>query len=282
MLSHPQFQPVRPFLKWAGGKQRLLPQLLPLLPLRGRLIEPFVGAGSVFLATDYESNLLNDANPDLIAVWVALKERPREFTERSAHYFTPQYHSEEAYKHVRDQFNQSTDRFERAVRFLYLNKFGFNGLFRVNKGGIFNVPYAWHKALPRFPLEELERAAGRLKTCTFLNGGYKAAIEEAGYGDVCYCDPPYAASSKGASFSAYTQDGFGWEDQRELVKAAEEAAFRGATVLVSNHDTPETRRLYRGWHIHELAVRRSIGSSQSGREMARELVAVLSSAAKRS
>lgn len=275
MLSHPQFQPTRPFLKWAGGKQRLLPQLLPLLPLRGRLIEPFVGAGSVFLAADYDRYLLNDANPDLIAVWVALKERSREFTELSASYFTSEYHSEEAYKRVRDEFNQATDRYERAIRFLYLNKFGFNGLFRVNKGGTFNVPYAWHKTLPRFPLEELEGAAARLKTCTFLSGGYKAAIEEAGYGDVCYCDPPYASSASGPSFTAYTQDGFGWEDQQELVRVAEEAVERGATVLVSNHDTPATRELYKDWDIHELSVRRSIGASGSSRRKAGELVAVL-------
>lgn len=274
MLSHPQFQPARPFLKWAGGKQRLLPQLLPLLPLRGRLIEPFVGAGSVFLAADYDRYLLNDANPDLIAVWVALKERPREFIEASATYFTPEYHSEQAYKRVRGEFNEATDRFERAVRFLYLNKFGFNGLFRVNKLGLHNVPYAWHKVLPLFPLAELEGAAAKLKLCTFLNGGFKAAVAEAGFGDVCYCDPPYASSTKGASFTAYTQAGFEWEDQQELVQVAEAAVQRGATVLVSNHDTPATRELYRGWEIHELAVRRSIGRSDSGRGMTRELVAV--------
>ncbi len=275
MLSHPQFQPVRPFLKWAGGKQRLLPQLLPLLPLRGRLIEPFVGAGSVFLAADYDRYLLNDANPDLVAVWVALKERPREFIEFSAAYFTPEYHSEQAYKRVRGEFNEATDRFERAVRFIYLNKFGFNGLFRVNKAGLHNVPYAWHKVLPRFPWVELEAAAARLKRCTIWNGGYEPVMAEAGYGDVCYCDPPYAPSNHGASFTAFTQGGFGWDDQRELVKAAEEAADRGAVVLVSNHDTPATRELYRGWDVHSTCVRRSIGASDAGRGHVHELLAIL-------
>lgn len=275
MLSHPQFRPTRPFLKWAGGKQRLLPQLLPLLPLKDRLIEPFVGAGSVFLAADYDRYLLNDANSDLIGVWVALKERPREFIASSAAYFVPEYHSEAAYKLVRDEFNQATDRFERAVRLLYLNKFGFNGLFRVNKRGLLNVPYAWHKSLPRFPMAELEGAAARLRACTIHSGGYKAVLQEAGPGDVCYCDPPYAPSVSGESFTAYTDVGFDWNEQRELVKAAENAVARGAVVAISNHDTPATRELYKGWKLHELSTWRSMSSRQSGRRAVRELVAIL-------
>lgn len=275
MLSHLQFQASRPFLKWAGGKQRLLPQLLPLLPIRGRLIEPFVGAGSVFLAADYDRYLLNDANPDLIAVWVALKERPKEFIEAAGRFFTEEHRCEEAYFRVRADFNAAGDRFERAVRFIYLNKFGFNGLYRVNRAGMHNVPYARPASLPRFPVVELETAALKLRVCTFTNGGYKAAMSEAGFGDVCYCDPPYSPSSGGASFTAYTEAGFSWNDQRELVRAAEEAVSRGATVVVSNHDTPETRELYRGWELTSVSVLRSIGSSAASRGKVSELVAKL-------
>lgn len=276
MLSHPRFQSARPFLKWAGGKQRLLQHLLPLLPLRGRLIEPFVGAGSVFLAADYDSYLLNDANADLIGVWVALKERPREFITASSAYFTHEHSSAEAYLRIRAEFNQASDRFERAARFLYLNKFGFNGLFRVNRRGEYNVPYAWHKKPPQFPLRELEAASAKLGSCMFMNGDFGAAVAEAGYGDLCYCDPPYAPTQSGDSFTAYTEAGFGWQEQCRLVELAREAVKRGAAVAISNHDTAQTRSLYEGWTIHALSVRRSIGSNPESRKTVPELLAVLS------
>lgn len=276
MFTHPQFHPSRPFLKWAGGKQRLLPQLLPRLPLRGRLIEPFVGAGSVFLAADYDRYLLNDANADLMAVWVALKQRPREFVEASSAFFVEEYRSEDAYRQVRADFNASADRFERASRFLYLNRFGFNGLYRVNRDGFHNVPYAKPMALPRFPHEELQAAAAKLSSCKFMLGDYKAAMADAGYGDVCYCDPPYAPSAVGDSFTAYTEGGFSWADHRELVLAAEDAVGRGATVVISNHDTPATRELYSGWEIVQVSVRRSISSKSSSRGEVSEILATLS------
>lgn len=142
MPTHPpssQLSPSKPWLKWTGGKGRLLPQLLPLLPTANRLIEPFVGAGAVFLAANYDAYVLGDGNPDLMAAWVALKERPREFCERASAFFASAYHSKEAYLRVRADFNEAIDSFERAVRLLYLNKFGFNGLYRVSKRGVFNL-----------------------------------------------------------------------------------------------------------------------------------------------
>jgi len=128
MLKHPQhLAPSRPFLKWLGGKGRLLPTLLPLLPPGSRLIEPFVGAGAVFLGSSYPAAILGDANPDLAAVWVAIKERPREFVARASELFSDGNRSPEAYLRIRSEYNEAVDRFERAVRFMYLNKFGFNG-----------------------------------------------------------------------------------------------------------------------------------------------------------
>ncbi|SCK18443.1 DNA adenine methylase [Variovorax sp. HW608] len=265
----------RPFLKWAGGKTRLLQSLLPYFPTGARLIEPFVGAGSVFLATDYPAYVLNDANPDLVATWVALRERPRQYIRDASSLFCDANHSQARYLELRDEFNASADRYRRAVLLPYLNKFGFNGLYRVNRAGGFNVPYGKPASLPLFPFDAAAVAAERLKRAVVLGGDFAAAIEMARPGDVIYCDPPYLDSESGASFTAYTAEGFSLEDHQRLVVAAKRAASRRATVLISNHDTEETRDLYRGLELHPLKVERSISASNAGRGACGELLAIL-------
>lgn len=264
----------KPVLKWSGGKSRLLKQLLPLLPPGKRLIEPFVGAGSVFLGTDYDSYVINDANADLMAMWAALQARPREYMERASAMFVDENRSLEAYASIRARFNAEVDSFERAVLLPYLNRFGFNGLFRVNSKGVFNVPFGKPKRLPLFPWDAMEAASRKLQRCLVLNGGFKAAVQMAGEGDVVYCDPPYVDDAA-PSFTQYTSARFGMAQQRELVHACEAAVERGATVLVSNHDTVTTRALYAGWDIHEVSVRRSVAAKGESRGVARELVASL-------
>lgn len=275
MLTHPQNHSSRPFLKWAGGKQRLLKHILPHLCPAARLVEPFVGAGAIFLAADFDSYLLNDANADLVALWTALRERPREFVRAAEALFVPANHSQEAYLRIRAEFNACSDRFERAVRLLYLNRFGFNGIFRVNSRGVFNVPYGRPVAMPTFPADELEAAAQKLARATILSGGFEGAMEESGAGDVVYCDPPYSDSSTGKSFVGYTESGFGQREHMALEAAARRAADRGASILISNHDTPSTRALYDGWEVHSLSVRRSVAAAAAGRVEAKELLAVL-------
>ena len=253
----------------------MLPTLLPLIPDGKRLIEPFVGAGSVFLASDFPEYVINDANPDLVAVWVALKSRPGEFMALASQYFTAQYHSQEAYLQVRADFNAKVDRFERAVRLPYLNKFGFNGIYRVNRSGQFNVPYGHPKTLPNFPWSAMEAAAEKLSRCTVHGGGFETAIELAGPGDVVYCDPPYLDSADGKSFTGYTGHAFGIVEHEALVAAGLRAVERGATVLISNHDTLQTRRLYAGWDLDTLEAFRSVSAAGGARGVAKELVARL-------
>jgi DNA adenine methylase len=265
----------KPYLKWTGGKVRLLPILLPLLPAGSkRLIEPFVGAGSVFLGTDYDSYVINDANPDLVSAWVALQARPRQYIQRAAAIFVEENRSREAYLALRERFNAETDAFERAVLLPYLNRFGFNGLFRVNSKGAFNVPYGQPKVLPRFPWEAMEAASRKLERCTVLNGGFRGAIELAGEGDVVYCDPPYV-DDETPSFTQYTAARFGMHQQRELVAVCEQAVHRGATVLISNHDTPSTRELYADWKVVPVSVRRSVSAKVEARGTVGEVVAIL-------
>jgi DNA adenine methylase len=198
-----------------------------------------------------------------------------EYTERAASFFTEAHRSKEAYLHVRGEFNGLTDRFERAVRLPYLNKFGFNGLFRVNRSGIFNTPYGAPTTVPKFPLEQIEAASRKLARCSVLNGGFAAAMELARAGDVVYCDPPYLDSSAGASFTGYTAEAFGLSQHEDLLECATRAVQRGAHVMISNHDTPETRRLYQGWDITSLSVGRSISAAASYRKHVAELVAGL-------
>ncbi|WP_431102947.1 DNA adenine methylase [Roseateles noduli] len=265
----------KPLLKWPGGKQRLLSQLLPLLPPGSRLVEPFVGAGSVFLAASYDQYVISDANSDLVTMWVALKERPNEYATRASAFFVEEHRSQDAYLRVRAEFNGLVDRFERAVRLPYLNRFGFNGLFRVNRSGAFNTPYGKPAKVPTFPWEQVEAAAAKLERCLVLNGGFAAAMELAGDGDVVYCDPPYLDSETGASFTAYTVDAFGMEQHERLVECARQAVSRGAHVLISNHDTPEVHELYGGWDVCAVEVRRSVAAGSGSRGIAREVVARL-------
>jgi len=229
----------------------------------------------VFLAADYDAYVINDANPDLVAMWAALQARPRKYISRAAELFCETNHSREAYIDIRAQFNSEMDAFERAVLLPYLNRFGFNGLWRVNSSGQFNVPYGQSKVVPKFPWDAMEAASRKLHRCLVLNGGYRGAIDLAGEGDVVYCDPPYVDDAV-PSFTQYTSTRFGMSEQQELVRACECAVDRGATVLISNHDTPTTRELYAGWHIETVCVRRSIAATADARGLARELVACLS------
>lgn len=265
----------KPFLKWSGGKQRLLTELFHHLPPGRRLIEPFVGAGSVFLGLSYDRYVINDANADLMAVWAALQARPQDFIERSRLLFIEANRSDESYRRIRSQFNSETDRFERATLLPYLNRFGFNGLFRVNQSGQFNVPYGRPAKVPGFPLAEMEKAAKKLGQCTLLCGGFRFAMEQATLGDVLYCDPPYLPSANGKSFTAYGSSGFSLSDHQDLLDAGLKAARRGATVVISNHDTPQAKELYRGWQLTTVSVRRSISAQATSRGMVSELIAVL-------
>lgn len=249
---------------------------MPLLPPGRRLIEPFLGAGSVFLASNYDSYLLGDANPDLVAMWVALKQRPREFCERAATFFTPVHHDKNAYLRLRDAFNSCEDSFERACLLPYLNAFGFNGLYRVNRQGKFNVPYGDPKRLPLFHWDRYSAAADKLQSATVLNGGFAGTLEHAGGGDIVYCDPPYLDAETGtASFVAYTQGRFSLQAHQRLLECCKQAASRGATVLISNHDTPEVRDLYSGLRIETVSVRRSVAARSEARGLTSELVAIL-------
>lgn len=263
----------KPFLKWAGGKTRIVDRIRAALPPGRRLVEPFVGSATVFLHTDYPTALLADRNADLIRVYQQLRRDGDGFIARCAAYFTPENNTPQRYYHWRAVFNATTDPAERAALFVYLNRHGFNGLSRVNAAGQWNVPFGRYAA-PRLPAAAMAAFAAKAARALIVPGDFRTVLASAQRGDVVYCDPPYVPLSETARFTGYTAGGFSGEDQRELAAWARRLAARGLPVLISNHDTPWTRELYGDAALTSFAVRRSIAAHGARRGPVPELLAL--------
>ena len=265
----------RAFLKWAGGKYGLADVINKMLPKGDRLIEPFVGAGSIFLNTNYDHYLLNDINQDLINLYQTLKENPQYFIDEAEKLFSPKNNDSDIYYGLRAEFNKTTDIFYRSLLFLYMNRHGYNGLCRYNKSGGYNVPFGKYKK-PYFPKEELWFFAEKAQKATFVCQGYRETMEAAVKTDVIYCDPPYVPLSKTASFTSYAGNGFGLDEQADLANAAEEMSNNnGSAVLISNHDTIWTRKIYENADkLKAIKVARTISQKASNRKKVGELLAL--------
>jgi DNA adenine methylase len=263
----------RAFLKWAGGKYGLCDVINKILPKGDRLIEPFVGAGSVFLNSNYEHYLLNDINQDLINLYNIVKENPQTFIADAARYFTPEFNQEKIYYQLRAEFNASTDKYFRSLIFLYMNRHGYNGLCRYNKSGGYNVPFGRY-VRPYFPENEMLFFAEKAKKATFICNGYRETFAHAKSGDVIYCDPPYVPLSKTASFTSYVGNGFGLDEQADLANIAEEVtADKNISVVISNHDTIWTRKIYEHANKQKtIQVARTISQKAAKRTKVAELL----------
>lgn len=265
----------RAFLKWAGGKYSLCDVISKMLPKGQMLIEPFVGAGSVFLNTDYERYTLNDINQDLINLYKILQVKPDSFIKDAQKYFSPEYNDADTYYQLRSDFNDSKDSYFRSLIFLYMNRHGYNGLCRYNKKGGYNVPFGKYKR-PYFPESELNFFAEKAQKATFVCEGYRQTFERSNAGDVIYCDPPYVPLSKTASFTSYAGNGFGLDEQADLAIAAEEVSTeKKVSVVISNHDTIWTRKIYEhASKIKSIKVARTISQSATKRKKVAELLAL--------
>lgn len=265
----------RPFLKWAGGKTSLIPAIQSLAPGDARrLVEPFVGSGAVALNSSYRQILIADANRDLIDLYRELKRDGEEFIAECARLFVPENNYPHTYYQLRDEFNTADTRRRKACLFVYLNRHGYNGLCRYNASGGFNVPFGRY-VRPRLQREAMLAFHAALQNCTLRCADFRDVLAEAGEGDLVYCDPPYVPASATANFTDYAKGGFGLPDQIDLANCCREAARRGAHVIVSNHDTAETRELYReADECHSLSVRRRISCDAAKRGNARELLVV--------
>lgn len=266
----------RAFLKWAGGKYGLMENITQVLPSGNRLVEPFVGAGSVFLNTDYEEYLLNDVNQDLINLYKLIQTNAEDYIKESRKLFTSEFNDKERYYDIRAAFNASSDPFERSLLFLYMNRHGYNGLCRYNLKGGYNVPFGRYKK-PYFPESELWAFAEKSQKAVFTCECYRETFKKAGQGDVVYCDPPYAPLSPTASFTSYSGHGFKLKDQEDLALLAESSVERDIPVIISNHDLELTRGLYKNAELEILQVKRTISQKAGKRLKVNELLALYQS-----
>lgn len=267
----------RPFLKWAGGKFSLLSELDQHIPAGNRLIEPFVGGGSVFLNSDkHECFLLADVNPDLINLYTMLDVDHIRVLSFAQELFK-RASNEDAYLELRSEFNsQRLSAPERAAAFLYLNRHCFNGLMRYNRSNQFNVGYGSYAA-PYFPAEEVKAFKSRSHKCVFMTAGYRQTLSLAGDGDVVYCDPPYEPLPGTDGFTSYSGAGFSWADQVALAECCVAAHQRGAKVVISNSSAPKVSELYEqhGLKIHHVSARRAMSSKPGTRSAASDIIATL-------
>ncbi|MDC9590280.1 adenine-specific DNA-methyltransferase [Xenorhabdus sp. XENO-10] len=264
----------RAFLKWAGGKYPLVDDIKHHLPEGDCLIEPFVGAGSVFLNTDYDSYILSDINSDLINLYDTVKSRADEFINHARPLFSSEFNTSENFYRLREEFNESKDPFRRSTLFLYLNRHCYNGLCRYNSRGEFNVPFGRYKK-PYFPEHELYWFAEKSQKATFICQHYEIALNNAPKGSVVYCDPPYAPLSATANFTAYHTNSFNLLDQENLAKIAYHlSSQKGIPVLISNHDTLMTREWYHQASLYIVKARRTISRNILARSKVDELLAL--------
>lgn len=266
----------RPFLKWAGNKFRLLQHILPHLPSGNRLIEPFAGAAALTMNSEFSKYWLNDLNRDLVLVYRALKKHPRKFITHCEHYCSPKFNNKLSFYDLREQFNHSTDPFERAVLFIYLNRHGYNGLCRYNSSGIFNVPFGQYDKI-YLPYKAMMNFAKRAKQVKLTHQSFEKIIKQAEIGDVIYCDPPYAPLSDTANFTQYSKQDFRWDAQEHLVELAENLQKKGISMLISNHYTDETLELYKNAEIISFEVPRFISCKGENRRKVKELLAIYQS-----
>lgn len=270
------------FLKWAGGKYKLLPKLIPLLEsledknVKQTFIEPFLGSGTVFLNFNKVNNfILNDTNKDLIKIFQSLQE-DNNFVEKASLYFKDINNDQDFFKKIVLQFNQLATPEQRAQMFIYLNKHCFNGLMRFNKSGYFNTPFGKYKSVA-FPENSLNVMKNKIisNNVSFLSRSFEIILENSGFGDIVYCDPPYVDIDEQVSFKQYGKDIFGLEEQKMLAQLAWEAAQRGAKVVISNHFTDMTKKLYKNCSSYEVVdVKRTISSKGDDRKTVKEILAV--------
>lgn len=265
-----------PFLKWAGGKGQLLRQYEAFFPDKfNNYLEPFVGGGAVFFHL-YSTGRLNngkriiliDSNDELVNCYRVIKEN----VERLIGFLNNSKFKniEKIYYKIRKQ--EPADKVERAARTIYLNKTCFNGLYRVNSRGKFNVPFGKYKNPMICNADNLRAVSIALKNVEILCDDFTACLEFAKRGDFVYFDPPYQPLNKTSSFTSYTKEPFNGDNQKRLAELYYKLDKRGCKIMLSNSDTRFIAKLYSGFKIKKVLAKRAINCKASGRGEINELV----------
>lgn len=273
-----------PFLKWAGGKTQLLPKISKVVPQSyTRYFEPFLGGGAVFFYM-ISNNILRseahliDSNKELINTYNVIKSNVEELIMILSKY-QEEYNKSpvKSYYDLRDKFDRNSTNIEKAARTITLNRTCYNGLYRVNRNGEFNVPIGRYKKPVICDSKNLRNVSlilRSLESHLYSEDYQKILINDAEVGDFIYLDPPYNPTTSTANFTGYTHAGFTERDQERLAKTFSELDMRGCKVLLSNSDTEYVRELYIDYakNIHQVNVRRSINSKTSKRTGYTELL----------
>ncbi len=262
-----------PFLKWAGGKSQLLLPILARIPAQvpGTYVEPFIGGGAVFFELARLGRIkharLSDRNPELVNAYVAVRDRVEDVIEALR-----DHQNDEAYYYrVRDLDPQKLGVAERAARTIFLNRVGYNGLYRVNSGGRFNVPFGRYRNPRICDADGLRRASHVLSIADIRVADFGETCSIVTAGDVVYLDPPYVPVSKTASFTSYSGR-FDEAEHKRLAEVFRELVEVGAFVLLSNSDTKLSRELYTGFKITTVEATRAINSKGDKRGVVREVL----------
>lgn len=268
----------KPFVKWAGGKRQILDKLIKYVPEDfNTYYEPFVGGGALFFELSPKNAVINDSNEELINVFRCIKDEEKltkmcnELNHHEAN------HSEEYYYKIRNidrdknKFNRLSD-YKRAARTIYLNKACFNGLYRVNSKGEFNVPFGKKLKVNTYDGQNIGiiHAYLNFNNIKILSIDFEEAVKDAKEGDFIYFDPPYDSDT--STFNSYTEDGFSKDEQIRLSNVFKNLSDRGCYVMLSNHNTILINELYKDFYIHKITAKRNINSNGKKRGKVEEVI----------
>ncbi len=261
--------PPRSFLRWAGSKRRLIPHLAAQCPdAPARYVEPFVGSGALFFHLQPAAAVLGDLNRELMLTYACVRDHP----EAVHTALTRIRRGSRSYYKLRATNPRHLAPLDQAARFIFLNRFCFNGLYRTNRAGVFNVPYGRSRT-GRLPTpEDLVSAAALLKHCRLFCGDFEVLVRAVlRPGDLVYLDPPYVLPNA-RRFQHYGADSFCLADLPRLAALLDHVASRGAWFLLSYADCPEARKAFRHWHFEEVVTHRNIAGFADRRRSAQELI----------
>ena len=257
-------------IRWAGSKLQTVALLRKYAQsTTGKYVEAFAGSAALFFDIEPRRAVLGDLNPDLIRAYRAL----RDDTSSVLSNLLELQPDEESYYAIRAKNPEELTASEAAARFFYLNRFCFNGLYRTNRAGRFNVPYGHRKKNEMIVPSLLESAAVILKRAALINGDFDASLQEARCGDFVYLDPPYATGNSKKLFAEYLPDSFALSDLERLDRSLVSLDKRGARFVVSYADTPEAHEAFGAWNISFVSVRRNIAGFTGNRRRATEIFA---------
>jgi len=272
------FIQAKPFIKWVGGKRQLISQFQELFPKDfNDYHEPFLGGGAVFFNLQKKQSYLSDLNWDLINLYQVIQTQPQELIS----FLESQEISKERFLEIRlwdreENFEEKYSTIERAGRFIYMNRLWFNGLYRVNSKWQFNVPYGTHNNPDIIQRENILSASKLLNETGAIikHQSFENVVSQSNPNDFVYFDPPYDVLSETSNFTSYVKEDCGKDLQYKLADVCKELDTKWVKFMMSNHDTPLIRELYKDFTIHIVKARRNVNSKGSGRGKVDEVVVV--------